>query len=328
MSRFPFPAYPTGWYQVAYSRDVEPGAAVPLHYFGRELVCYRGQTGRVHVMDAHCPHLGAHIGYGGSAVGDDVVCPFHHWRFDADGHNVEIPYRDNVNRGARLRPWPARELAGMVFVWHGPAGDEPAWELPAVPETSDDRFRWHVPDGARWRIRTHPQEVCENTVDIAHFQYVHGVTGFGECTVVEKGPMFRSIAEVTFTSPRGDTAGAVESELWGLGLDIVRHRGLGSSCTFFTVTPVDGEHVDARYTFLAPRDPESGEISRLGRGFIRDFMRQITQDIPIWEHKVYRERPSLAKGEGPIMEFRRWARRFYCPDGDRPAGREAEHRAR
>jgi phenylpropionate dioxygenase-like ring-hydroxylating dioxygenase large terminal subunit len=312
MSRFPFPDFPTGWFHVAYSRDVPPGSVVPLQYFGQELICYRGESGHAQVMDAFCPHLGAHIGYGGRVQGDDVVCPFHCWRFDTDGRNVEIPYRDTVNRGARLRPWPTREVAGMVFAWHDLAGGSPSWELPQVPEAAaDEQFVWHVPEGARWRIRSHPQEVLENTVDIAHFKYVHGVHGFGATTLEEDGPMFRSVAEVTFVTPRGDTAGAVESELWGLGLDIVRHRGLGASCTFLTVTPIDGEYVDARYTFLAPRDPRTGEISRLGQGFIRDFMKQIEQDLPIWEHKVYRPRPSLATGEGPIMEFRRWAEHSY-----------------
>jgi hypothetical protein len=37
----------------------------------------------------------------------------------------------------------------------------------------------------------------------------------------------------------------------------------------------------------------------------------IYQDIPIWEHKVYREQPLLVKGDGPIAEFRRWAKQFY-----------------
>lgn len=35
-------------------------------------------------------------------------------------------------------------------------------------------------------------------------------------------------------------------ELFGMGLDVVRHRGLGRSCTLLTVTPIDGELVDGR----------------------------------------------------------------------------------
>jgi phenylpropionate dioxygenase-like ring-hydroxylating dioxygenase large terminal subunit len=311
MSRFPFPDFPEGWFQVASSADLESGAVLPLHYFGQQLVAWRDRDRVAHVMDAFCPHMGAHIGYGGQVEGCDLVCPFHGWHFDPDGRNVDIPYRDNVNRGARLRPWPTTEVAGMVLVWHSPVEADPSWDPPQVPEAYDPAFLRHAPEDARWSIRTHPQEIAENTVDIAHFKFVHGVTGFGELAVVEDGPMFRTVAEVSFVTPRGDVAGAVESELWGLGIDVVRHRGLGSAASVLTLTPVDGDVVDARYTFCSPVDADTGEISRLGWGFVRDFMKQITQDIPIWEHKIYRPRPSLAKGEGPIMQFRRWAERYY-----------------
>ena len=42
---------------------------------------------------------------------------------------------------------------------------------------------------------------------------------------------------------------------------------------------------------------------------------QFTQDVPIWEHKVYRERPILTKVDGPVAQYRRWFRQFY-PDGN------------
>ena len=34
----------------------------------------------------------------------------------------------------------------------------------------------------------------------------------------------------------------------------------------------------------------------------------IEQDIPIWENKIYRDRPQLARGEAAITEFRALAR--------------------
>ena len=59
IKRFPFDAYPTGWFQVAYSREVAHGRVLGLHYFGRRLICYRGDSGNPYVLDAYCPHLGA-----------------------------------------------------------------------------------------------------------------------------------------------------------------------------------------------------------------------------------------------------------------------------
>jgi len=131
--RFPFDAYPKGWFQVAYSREVDPGQIVGLHYFGRRLICYRGDSGNPYVLDAYCPHLGADIAVGGTVTEDCITCPFHGWRFDGAGSNVEIPYAKTVNRTARLRAWPTVERAGAIFVWHSQASTEPEWELPKIP---------------------------------------------------------------------------------------------------------------------------------------------------------------------------------------------------
>ncbi|WP_370326593.1 Rieske 2Fe-2S domain-containing protein [Euzebya sp.] len=301
---------PVGWYQVAYADEVAAGQVVPLRSFGVDLIAYRGDGGRVTVMDAHCPHLGAHIGYGGFVDGDAVVCPFHEWRFDCTGQNVRVPYRDNVNRGARLRPWATRELGPAILCWYGPPGhEEPTWEPPSLPELSRDDLMWYTPEEARYRFSSHPVEIMENTVDIAHFQYVHGVSGFGAVEIVEKGVMFRADASVTMQTGRGEVDGSIESELWGLGLDVVRPHGLVDGVVLWTVTPVEPGIVDARYSFLLPH--VDGELTNGARKMAAEFQRQANQDIPIWEHKVHHDQPRLASGEGAIMDFRRWADQFY-----------------
>ena len=90
--RFPFPAYPNGWARVALGEDLPPGGVVPLRYFGRDLVLFRTDSGEARVLDAHCPHLGAHLGHGGRVEGEGIRCPFHAWWWDGDGRCLEIPY--------------------------------------------------------------------------------------------------------------------------------------------------------------------------------------------------------------------------------------------
>lgn len=315
-SRFPFPPYPTGWFRVAFAAELEAAGAtpVPLSFFGRELIAFRDAEGAPRVLGAHCPHLGAHLGYGGRVEGGCVVCPFHGWRFDAEGRNVEIPYRPEgeVNGKATLAAFPAQEWAGMVMVWFDADGRPPSWEPPPLPELDDPGLLWRAPAEARWRIRTHPQEVFENTVDIAHFRFVHGVSSFGALASEEHGAMLRTTAELALTTPRGPVTGAVQNELWGLGIDVNRVIGIGPGATIVTVTPVDGELVDVAYVFLSARDPDGeGGITRAARGHVRDNIAQIEADFPIWEHKAHHTVPALAKGEGPILDFRRWAAQFY-----------------
>ncbi|HVM63785.1 MAG TPA: Rieske 2Fe-2S domain-containing protein, partial [Acidimicrobiales bacterium] len=74
--RYPFSPYPDGWYLLCESAAVGKGDVVPLRYFGRDLVLYRTEQGRAVVVDAHCPHMGAHLGYGGVVDGEGIRCPF------------------------------------------------------------------------------------------------------------------------------------------------------------------------------------------------------------------------------------------------------------
>lgn len=62
---------------------------------GHELIVWRGYSDKIFVSGAYCPHLGAHIGTGGTVVGADCIrCPFHHWSFNGstDGKVHHIPY--------------------------------------------------------------------------------------------------------------------------------------------------------------------------------------------------------------------------------------------
>lgn len=316
-TRIDLPPFPESWYRVASSDEVPRGTVLARRAFAQELICWRGDNGGAHVSSAFCAHLGAHIGHGGFVEGDAVVCPFHQWRYDGDGRNVRIPYRDKPQPSARLEVFPTVEANGHVLAWYSPERRAPSWQPPHLAEADDPDYLRIEEDS--YTIRSHVQELFENTVDIAHFQFVHGVSGFGSVELLQDGPMLRAIASVTMRTPRGDVQGAVESELWGLGLDIVRQRGVGEARTIFSATPVEEGLVDARYTFFVPRDPETGEPSRYGQGLMREFRRQITQDIPIWEHKMYRPQPRLAMGEGPIVDFRRWTEQFYASPDAPPA---------
>ena len=94
--RFPFTSFPIGWFRVAKSSDITPGKVQTLHYFGRELVAFRTEDGKASVFDAHCPHVGAHLGHGGTVIGSTLQCPFHGWRFSGDGTCAAIPYSDKI----------------------------------------------------------------------------------------------------------------------------------------------------------------------------------------------------------------------------------------
>jgi len=97
----------------------------------------------------------------------------------------------------------------------------------------------------------------------------------------------------------------LERETFGLGLGVVRVPGM---LTFVSsVTPVDEDNVHVRWMFSVPVD--AGEQG--ARFFAKQFTSGVTQDIPIWENKIYRAKPPLTRVDGPILAYRRWFRQFY-----------------
>jgi 3-ketosteroid 9alpha-monooxygenase subunit A len=73
--KVPFTWKVTGWFMVGWSPEFPIGEARPLQYFGEDLVAYRDEDGVLHVLQGPCKHLGAHLGHGGTVVGDCVTMP-------------------------------------------------------------------------------------------------------------------------------------------------------------------------------------------------------------------------------------------------------------
>ena len=53
------------------------------------------------MLDAFCPHMGAHLGFGGEVVGNSIKCPFHGWSFDREGKCQRIPYTSRLTEEVR-----------------------------------------------------------------------------------------------------------------------------------------------------------------------------------------------------------------------------------
>ncbi len=308
--RFPFPRYPTGWFQVAWSSDVEPGQSIPLKYFGQDLVLFRKSSGELAVLHAYCPHMGAHLGHGGVVdEQDNIVCPFHAWTFDSQGDCVEIPYAEKVPKKAKVACWTVQEKNDVILVWHDSEGGPPSWEIPSLPEFEDEAWSetWH----RQWRIRTHNQEMCENMVDVAHFKYLHGTKNLPEASVERDGPVLRMNTTTVMETPAGEVTGDLSATAYGFGYSINRFSGLVDTLLSGAVVPVDEEYVDVRFTFMVKRIGGHSITRGVGKAFVAEIQRQLEQDTPVWENKVYIDPPLLCSGDGPVGMFRQWCKQFY-----------------
>ncbi len=309
-SRFPFPI-PCGWFHVAFAQDVQFGEIKPIRAFGRDLVLWRSDSGELVLQDSYCPHLGANFAVGGEVVGDQIKCPFHNWQFDTNGQVASIPYAKNINKNACVRTYPVQVKYDIVMAWYHPDGAPPSFEISDIPELEDPAFTNTIV--TRHEIRSCLQEMAENTADGAHFVTVHKHPGAASYDLFEfEGPHIRMKSTQQFPSSGGPVEGTLDTDIDGFGWSVVRYKTLIDVAMLTTGLPVDEENV-IQYFHVAYRNPDDDpKIHRIGQAFNNEVNRQLTDDIPIWENKIYQPAPNLCDGDGPIARFRRWASQFYA----------------
>ena len=147
------------WHPVAFA-DAVTDAPYGTMLLDEPLALWRGTEGRPHAVSDICIHRGTALSLGWTQ-GDQIVCPYHGWRYRADGRCAAIPQLEDPTRvpaKARIPAFRAAELGrdGWVVVNAGP-------------------YRWSS-DASRQ---------LENFTDFGHFPWVHpGLLGDPERPVV------------------------------------------------------------------------------------------------------------------------------------------------
>lgn len=307
--RYGFPAYPNGWFRVAYSNELGTGEVRALSYFGAEQVLFRSEDGVARLFDAFCPHLGAHLGVGGTVVRDGLRCPFHGWEFDGAGRCVSVPYARRIPPQAAVRAWPVVERNGVVFAWHHAGGAAPSWEPPLLGQVGQEG--WTPLLVKHWKVRARWLDMNENCVDRAHFKYVHGTLSIPTSEVEEREHVFRVSSRFEQKAPGGRTTeGVLVTTDYGPGFQHVEMAGILPSILMNTATPLDEEHCDVSFAYSVEThgDPRA---EKLADKIVADLLDQFEHDLPIWENKASWRRPRLCDGDGPIGQYRRWYARFF-----------------
>lgn len=316
--------YPSGWFAVALTRDLTRQRVLRRRLMGQDIVLYRTRTGRAYAVDPYCPHLGAHLGVGGTVEGENLVCPFHRFAFAPDGTCAGGP--DGAMIRGRLNHHHLAERNGIVFVWHGHDGAAPDFEPPhAAPA--------HVTATASWitTIDARLQDTVENILDVRHLAPVHGVGSTQASPAEANGPVLR-MRMTRSTTPRWlPGRRRIHAEalivLEGLGSAVSQTRldGLGMTLYIWVLhTPIGPRrllhHLLTGCQLDHPRLPVADQaLTRaLARMALPGVIRIARQDVPIWTHQHHLRHPHLAPGDEALGTYRRWARQFY-PSPDQPA---------
>lgn len=306
-----------GWYAMMKSDELAVGEVKPLRYFGQELAIWRGEDGEARMLGAYCKHLGAHMGHGGKVHGNMLECPFHAWRYDGEeGLVKEIPYSPSIPpRVAKKckQVWPVKEANQIIWAWYHPNGDAPMYDVVEVAECSDPN--WTEYKETTWAIWNSLQNIGENGVDFAHFQYIHGVANMPDAEL-EWGEFTRkAIVRAKMGTPKGMVEGVITSHSSGPGQSWVRFEGICETLLIACLTPVDEDHVHVRYFFTQPNEEKN---SRVAAAIIADVVKQMDQDKVVWDRMRNLPKPIICEGDGPIAKYRMFYRKYYANDDGKP----------
>jgi phenylpropionate dioxygenase-like ring-hydroxylating dioxygenase large terminal subunit len=217
----------------------------------------------------------------------------------------------------QLRSWPVCEKDGLIFAWYDADGAAPDWSVPDALGGA-----WTASRYEPFTFASQPQEVMENSVDIAHVVALHRGR---DARLVEPfqahGP--RAMVHTRFLASGAGLGAPVDwleiditFALHGLGYLILDTRSVGSPVrgrTRFCTTPIDDSHVRVLVVNNLEPLPDPGFTRLVEDLFFDAALADFRRDVRMWDSKAHLERPVLVRGDGPILPFRQWAAQFYRP---------------
>ncbi|HEY5107606.1 MAG TPA: aromatic ring-hydroxylating dioxygenase subunit alpha [Caulobacteraceae bacterium] len=168
------------WYFAALSAELKSGRMARHEIMGQPVLLGRTPDGASIALRDICPHRASPLSAGRFAREADgsasVECPYHGWRFAADGACVAIPSltADQAldTERIRVRRYPLAESQGMVFIWM--AADPRDDAAPPSPPPSFPGVVGGRPKLVLRRVfAAHIDHAVVGLMDPAHGPFVH-----------------------------------------------------------------------------------------------------------------------------------------------------------
>lgn len=320
-------AFPYGWYGVAFSHEVRPMQIIHKTVCHTPIIVWRGENGIATVMPAYCPHLGAHLGYQGTVVNNNIRCQFHGFSFGQDGHCLAKLKRVSDGEDAKIKPFVSKEQNGIIMAFFHPQGLAPNFDIPPT-----DVSNYYGPRFYRYLITGHVEDIAENSVDILHFKSVHE---YDHAQVIEPakadGPHLTAWYKVARSGKSLGKKKPIELQFHatvsGLGhseVDAYIPSLNLKAKNFVWATPTTPGHVELNIGMYLQKLDNPTLISKilglLPRSIIHrivlklafsSYKHDVGQDVPIFNHKAHVDDPYLSPNDGPIALYRSWTKQFY-----------------
>jgi phenylpropionate dioxygenase-like ring-hydroxylating dioxygenase large terminal subunit len=105
------------WSVLANESQIQLGKVNSFNLEGEDLVAIKTDQGELRVFEAHCPHQGAHLGFGGEVKDNCISCPFHKFYFNVDGQYVGAKPNGTVKNDMALTLVSSRVSEGRIEVF-------------------------------------------------------------------------------------------------------------------------------------------------------------------------------------------------------------------
>lgn len=210
------------------------------------------------------------------------------------------------------REFPLVKKNNYLFAFYDRQNQAPYFEVPEVPEFTDDQ--WQRPFHLSWKIRIHIQEVAENALDLSHFCKVHT---YEEVPLLSGFETKAHQFSLTMHSRRRYYCfmSKVSMDITYHGMGVVV-SGSTSACgatlkVLLTTTPLDEQHVIIHMEVALKKSWNPLMNYSLKKVMQKEVYHEFSRDIPVWEAKMYRSKPLLCVNEANIVRVRKWAQQFY-----------------
>ena len=281
------------WYPVAFSNEVK-GTPLGVKLLDERLVVFR-VNGQITIAGDLCLHRGAPLS-SGKIEGNEIVCGYHGFRYNAAGQCVCIPAHPGaaIPLKLKLQTFPVQERYGLIWTRLMDLGASP---FPDFHEWDDPNYLQVLPNSVELNASAGRQ--VEGFLDVSHFAFVH-VGTFGELDNREV-PSYP--VELTAAGFRADYISTVSNYSTGfkhLNPPGFRWRRLFETWLPFTAKLTVFFPNDGQLHILNAASPVSARKTRvfvpICRNFDKDAPLQPTLDF---NHQVFAEDKAIVEQQFP-----------------------------
>jgi nitrite reductase/ring-hydroxylating ferredoxin subunit len=246
------------------------GAPVRVRLLGENLIAFRTTSGKIGLIQNHCPHRGASLFFGRNEE-EGLRCVYHGWKYDCEGACVDMPNEpaeSNFKSKIRATAYPCVERNDVIWTYMGPRQTPPP--LPDIEPNMLPRSEYAVQKVLR---ECNWFQALEGDIDTSHLGFLHlGAVKPAQTTpgtfdyynVADRAPKYEVVDTEFGTSYGAYRPAEADTYYWRIAhflfpfFTMIPTGILGMQVLVRAWVPVDDHHV-MFWSISAPR-------SRVGNG--------------------------------------------------------------